>query len=758
MSLGWQKVPSDTRNGLLAVLVELGHPLVHRGMRLFTNAFLWPAGSVMFVVVWIQTSFLISIIATAVAAALTYALAHQFLRPFLDAIARRMVKSHVLVDTFLDGWERNTVGFRTTGQAVYENAKRWKDSQTSYIAKSSAIASNVRLDRSAFYRNGKLRLTQSHIGKLREAAKTIFPDHYRVTVTPIGASSDRAVMMSSCAVAGVNSDQQIEFVFQLHQLRFVTLESSPTDLKTVRLTVEEDTEMVVLKFDVYVSDPQNEQPEIYRRLENELALRRENKITYYAGFPQADDWDGISPVDVSIRRDNGSLIRALKDLNYHIDEDEQTSVEFALSQLLEWFVPDNSFVHEGQVIGQFAEQMIHASATGRLRITAPYGIEETSPSDGLALADHQWVVEQHRFWPLSQVLLHPELGQQWTLALVEDGSPDPQKDDALPAVMQSPPDPVAIRDFSDANTAAAEWLRHWGWIDAAPENGATANDVSISSRDVVAQVKAHASPIGRPALQQLFGIASAEEKIGMFFSLAGYTKQAREWADEVDLPLFRFDLQGQPTPENRAAVYAVNQQNADWAARLGGVNINEYFPEIDFRNVGDEDDAYTDSVTEQVVLQQVTDQFVDDMLSNDELKDVLSQPNENVGNTINCETDQIVTESKTQDKEDLVLHDAARESEPEENENLRSKVVSSSSGSRRPATADWIIDTYLDRFAVVWSEAQKSAAAEGLSVGRLLEFTESELLEGLANMDKQRFSWDGWYEQAKAVRSRGIII
>ena len=70
------------------------------------------------------------------------------------------------------------------------------------------------------------------------------------------------------------------------------------------------------------------------------------------------------------------------------------------------------------------------------------------------------------------------------------------------------------------------------------------------SRRCVAQVKTETIPIGRPALQRLLGVAVAEGKEGMFFSISGYTPGAMVWADAVSMPLFRFDLQGEPSGAN----------------------------------------------------------------------------------------------------------------------------------------------------------------------------------------------------------------
>ena len=52
-------------------------------------------------------------------------------------------------------------------------------------------------------------------------------------------------------------------------------------------------------------------------------------------------------------------------------------------------------------------------------------------------------------------------------------------------------------------------------------------------------------------MQKLYGAALGRR--ALFFSLQSYTDEARSWADEVGMALFRFDLQGEPTAVNSAA-------------------------------------------------------------------------------------------------------------------------------------------------------------------------------------------------------------
>jgi len=75
----------------------------------------------------------------------------------------------------------------------------------------------------------------------------------------------------------------------------------------------------------------------------------------------------------------------------------------------------------------------------------------------------------------------------------------------------------------------------------------------VSGTEVVAQVKAHMVPTGRPDIQNLRG-AAHDGRAAVFFSLTGYTAGATEYAAAADVALFRFaDYSGSITPINDAA-------------------------------------------------------------------------------------------------------------------------------------------------------------------------------------------------------------
>jgi hypothetical protein len=119
-----------------------------------------------------------------------------------------------------------------------------------------------------------------------------------------------------------------------------------------------------------------------------------------------------------------------------------------------------------------------------------------------------------------------------------------------PAERVARPSPRLIRSPRDAEEAAAEWCRWLGFADAELTRAGSDGGVDVRARSLVAQVKAHMVPIGRPDLQKLYGLATAERAVAIFFSLMAYTREAQEWADQVGMALIRFNHAGEAEPVN----------------------------------------------------------------------------------------------------------------------------------------------------------------------------------------------------------------
>ena len=125
------------------------------------------------------------------------------------------------------------------------------------------------------------------------------------------------------------------------------------------------------------------------------------------------------------------------------------------------------------------------------------------------------------------------------------------------------PGPALIRTPHDAEECAAEWMRVLGYADATATPVGADQGIDVMSSTAIAQVKTETVPVGRPALQNLAGVAAAEGKGALFFSLSGFRATALEWADRVSMALFEFDYQGTPRPCNEHAHRMFARQGID---------------------------------------------------------------------------------------------------------------------------------------------------------------------------------------------------
>ena len=132
--------------------------------------------------------------------------------------------------------------------------------------------------------------------------------------------------------------------------------------------------------------------------------------------------------------------------------------------------------------------------------------------------------------------------------------------------MSRPPLARLIRTPRDAEIAARDWLAHFGDTDTRLGPGTADGGVDVESNQSVVQVKAGETPTGRPVIQQTFGVAVVEQKRAMVFSVAPFTGEAVDWADQAGVSLFQLDLTGAC-----AAVNELGQQIFDDADhRLSG--------------------------------------------------------------------------------------------------------------------------------------------------------------------------------------------
>ncbi|WP_431892775.1 restriction endonuclease [Cellulosimicrobium funkei] len=97
------------------------------------------------------------------------------------------------------------------------------------------------------------------------------------------------------------------------------------------------------------------------------------------------------------------------------------------------------------------------------------------------------------------------------------------------------------RDWETAEEISAAALRRWGFVDVRRTPPGADGGVDLEGRGVVGQVKYHAQPAGREALQRLVG-ANLHGARAVFFCRAGYTAQAVRYADLAGVGLWTVDV------------------------------------------------------------------------------------------------------------------------------------------------------------------------------------------------------------------------
>ncbi|MGW0469004.1 hypothetical protein ACWDX6_27640 [Streptomyces sp. NPDC003027] len=113
--------------------------------------------------------------------------------------------------------------------------------------------------------------------------------------------------------------------------------------------------------------------------------------------------------------------------------------------------------------------------------------------------------------------------------------------------------PVVIRTARDAVAASAGYLRWLGFRDVVQPEERSASGVDLRAPGLVAQVDPSTRPSTLRAVECLWLNGLSSSAVSVFFSLAGYTPDARSRADDLGIPLFVLDLTGTPQPVNSHA-------------------------------------------------------------------------------------------------------------------------------------------------------------------------------------------------------------
>lgn len=134
------------------------------------------------------------------------------------------------------------------------------------------------------------------------------------------------------------------------------------------------------------------------------------------------------------------------------------------------------------------------------------------------------------------------------------GRPLRQRPPARPSATLRPAfRPVTIRTAQDCVTAAAQYLKWLGFHDVVRASERSPSGVDLRGRGLVAQVDPTTRPTRLRDVETVWLSGLNDSAVAVFFSLAGYARDARTRADELRVPLFVMDLTGTPQPVNDPA-------------------------------------------------------------------------------------------------------------------------------------------------------------------------------------------------------------
>lgn len=131
-----------------------------------------------------------------------------------------------------------------------------------------------------------------------------------------------------------------------------------------------------------------------------------------------------------------------------------------------------------------------------------------------------------------------------------------------------------ITTWREAEDNAVQWMREHGWPDAQPTTGGADGGIDVRSYAGLAQVKFEAHQVGRPAIQRLVGARGHGTEDLLFFTGSGYSKAAREYADDLGVALFTYDLTGLVSAFNDEAHHVLTLGSAATAGQPFSVSTH----------------------------------------------------------------------------------------------------------------------------------------------------------------------------------------
>lgn len=122
------------------------------------------------------------------------------------------------------------------------------------------------------------------------------------------------------------------------------------------------------------------------------------------------------------------------------------------------------------------------------------------------------------------------------------------------------PKPSAMASCTDrqAEFLVRDWMQFLGESGCQVSQATRDGGADVVSNCFVAEVKHHAAPVSPALVRQIYGVATAEGKTALFFSLSGYSSASIEFGRQVKMALFVYDFaQGTLDPKTPAATLAL---------------------------------------------------------------------------------------------------------------------------------------------------------------------------------------------------------
>ncbi|MGY1671405.1 hypothetical protein [Geodermatophilus sp. SYSU D00710] len=110
----------------------------------------------------------------------------------------------------------------------------------------------------------------------------------------------------------------------------------------------------------------------------------------------------------------------------------------------------------------------------------------------------------------------------------------------------------------DDHWALSSWFHWCGFTDVQPQKAG--RGVQLSGKHLLVHLHPAASSAGLSVVQRVQGQASVTASRAAVISLAGFTRQARRWADDAGVALFGLAGGAVPRPVNEAAAHLMPEQ------------------------------------------------------------------------------------------------------------------------------------------------------------------------------------------------------